>query len=90
MTQKYKAVYFPEHPGGTSQKKSLTLAFGKKTAGLYESVKGLSSAELRMLLKEDYQALVSNAEADDLPLNHLLSSPIKALHKSYSGRSGST
>ena len=69
MTQKYKAVYFPEHPGGTSQKKSLTLAFGKKTAGLYESVKGLSSAELRMLLKEDYQALVSNAEADDLPLN---------------------
>ena len=69
MTQKYKAVYFPEHPGSTSQKKSLTLAFGKKTDELYESVKGLSSAELRLLLNEDYQALVANAESDDLPLN---------------------
>ena len=69
MTQKYKAVYFPEHPGSTSQKKSLTLAFGKKSDKLYESVKGLSSTELRLLLKEDYQALVANAEADDLPLN---------------------
>ena len=90
MTQKYKAVYFPEHPGGTSQKKSLTLAFGKKTNELYQSVKGLSSAELRMLLKEDYQALVSNAEADDLPLNTYCLRQLKALHKSYSGRSGST
>jgi DNA modification methylase len=69
MTQKYKAVYFPEHPGNTSQKKSLTLAFGKKSDELYESVKGLSSTELRLLLKEDYQALVANAEADDLPFN---------------------
>ena len=69
MTQKYKAVYFPEHPGNTSQKKSLTLAFGKKTDELYECVKGLSSAELRQLLGDDYQTLVAKAEADDLPLN---------------------
>ena len=69
MTQKYKAVYFPEHPADTSQKKSLTLAFGKKTDELYKYVKDLSSAELRQLLRDDYQALVSNAEADDLPLN---------------------
>ena len=69
MTQKYKAVYFPEHPADTSQKKSLTLAFGKKTDELYKYVKDLSSAELRQLLREDYQTLVSKAEADDLPLN---------------------
>ena len=69
MTQKYKAVYFPEHPADTSQKKSLTLAFGKKTDELYKSVKDLSSAELRQLLGDDYLALVANAEADDLPLN---------------------
>ena len=69
MTQKYKAVYFPEHPADTSQKKSLTLAFGKKTDELYKYVKDLSSAELRQLLRDDYQALVSKAEADDLPLN---------------------
>ena len=69
MTQKYKAVYFPEHPADTSQKKSLTLAFGKKTDELYKYVKDLSSAELRQLLRDDYQALVSKAEANDLPLN---------------------
>ena len=69
MTQKYKAVYFPEHPADTSQKKSLTLAFGKKTDELYKYVKDLSSAELRQLLRDDYQVLVSKAKADDLPLN---------------------
>ena len=69
MNQKYKSVYFPEHPGKTSQKKSLTLAFGKKTDELYERIKGLSSAELRQLLGDDYQTLVANAKADDLPLN---------------------
>jgi hypothetical protein len=69
MNQKYKSVYFPEHPGETSQKKSLTLAFGKKTGELYERIKGLSSAELRQLFGDDYQTLVENAKADDLPLN---------------------
>ena len=69
MTQKYKAVYFPEHPADTSQKKSLTLAFGKKSDELYKYVKDLSSAELRQLLGDDYRALVANAQADDLPLN---------------------
>ena len=69
MTQKYKAVYFPEHPADTSQKKSLTLAFGKKTDELYKCVKDLSSAELRQLLGNNYQKLVADAEANDLPLN---------------------
>ena len=69
MNQKYKSVYFPEHPGKTSRKKSLTLAFGKKTDELYERIKGFSSAELRQLLGDDYQTLVANARADDLPLN---------------------
>ena len=69
MSQKYKAVYFPDFPAPTSQQKSLTLAFGKKTQELYEYVKDLSSAELRQLLGNDYRALVTNAEAQDLPLN---------------------
>lgn len=69
MAQKYKSIYFPEHPGETSQKKSLTLAFGKETDEIYECVKGLSSAELRELLGGDYQVLVANAKANSLPLN---------------------
>lgn len=69
MAQKYKSVYFPEYPAESPQKKSLTLAFGKETTEIYECVKGLSSAELRQLLGNDYQTLVSNAKADNLPLN---------------------
>ena len=69
MSQKYKAVYFPDFPTPKSQQRSLTLAFGKKTHELYERVKDLSSAELRQLLGNDYRALVANAEAHDLPLN---------------------
>ena len=69
MAQKYKSVYFPEYPAETPKKKSLTLAFGKETDEIYECVKGLSSAELRQLLGDDYQTLVANAKADNLPLN---------------------
>lgn len=69
MSQKYKAVYFPDLPAPASQKKSLTLAFGEKTHELYECVKDLSSAELRQLLGNNYRALVTNAEAKGLPLN---------------------
>ena len=69
MPQKYKSVYFPEYPAETAKKKSLTLAFGKETDEIYECVKGLSSAELRQLLGDDYQTLVVNAKADNLPLN---------------------
>lgn len=69
MAQKYKAVYFPEYPAETPKKKSLTLAFGKGTDEIYECVKGLSSAELRQLLGNDYQTLVASAKADNLPLN---------------------
>ena len=69
MAQKYKAVYFPEYPAETPKKKSLTLAFGKGTDEIYECIKGLSSAELRQLLGDDYQTLVANAKTDNLPLN---------------------
>ena len=69
MAQKYKSVYFPEYPAESPRKKSLTLAFGKEKNEIYECVKGLSSAELRQLLDNDYPTLVANAKADDLPLN---------------------
>ncbi|MYH82548.1 hypothetical protein F4141_17820 [Candidatus Poribacteria bacterium] len=71
MAQKYKSVYFPEYPAKSPRKQSLTLAFGKETGEIYECVKGLSSAELRQLLGNDYQTLVSKAKADNLPLQKL-------------------
>lgn len=70
MSQNFKAVYFPDFPAESSKQKSLTLAFGSKTIKLYESVQGLSSEEIRRLLKaEKYHDIVTAAENEDLPIN---------------------
>jgi len=70
MSQRYKAIYFSDFPADTSKQKSLTLAFGTKTKELYESVKNLSSAELRQLLRTDsYENIITAAKNGDLPLN---------------------
>ena len=70
MSQKYKAIYFADTPTDSGNKKSLTIAFGKKTSQLYSYVKDLSSAEIRQLLGTDsYEVLVNAAQRADLPLN---------------------
>lgn len=70
MSQNYKAVYFTDYPAETSKQKSLTIAFGKKTSGLYEVVQDLSSTELRQLLGTDsYQDIVTAAQINELPIN---------------------
>lgn len=70
MPQNFKAVYFPDFPAETAKQKSLTLAFGSKTAELYESVRDLSSEEIRLLLKaENYHDIITAAKNEDLPLN---------------------
>ncbi|MBN1310785.1 MAG: hypothetical protein JXB30_05135 [Anaerolineae bacterium] len=68
--QKYKAVYFSDHPSETAKERSITLAFGSRSRDTYESVKDLSSEEVRLLLSTDsYQQLLASAEAENLPLN---------------------
>lgn len=70
IKQKFKTIYFSDFPGETAKEKSLTMAFGKRYTDLYESIKGLSSAEIRHLLNSDqYEKLVQEAEKEDLPLN---------------------
>ena len=70
MAQNYKAVYFPDIPATTAKQKSLTLAFGTKTKGLYEDVRDLSSEELRQLLGTDsFERIAAAAQNEDLPLN---------------------
>lgn len=69
-TQQYKTVYFADMAGETSKQKSLTLAFGKTKSGLFESIKHLSSEEIRELIGvKSYSELTDHAEADDLPIN---------------------
>lgn len=68
--QKFKTVYFSDHPSESTKGKSLTIAFGKRYDDLYESIKGLSSAEVRHLLNYDlYGDLSRSANKEDLPLN---------------------
>lgn len=70
MSQKYKAVYFADTPTDSASKKSLTIAFGKRTSQLYDNVKNFSSAEIRQLLgTESYHELISAAQRADLPVN---------------------
>jgi len=86
MTQYYKAVYFADYPASTPQQKSLTLAFGEKSQDLWGAVKGLSSVEVRKLLRTDsYRELTETANGCDLPINTYCIRKIKetlcALHK---------
>ena len=70
MSQNYKAVYFADTPVESASKKSLTIAFGKRTSQLYDNVKNFSSAEIRQLLGTDsYHELIQAAQREDLPVN---------------------
>ncbi|MCP4357267.1 MAG: hypothetical protein GY796_04530 [Chloroflexi bacterium] len=70
MNQNYKAVYFADTPTDSASKKSLTIAFGKRTSQLYDNVKNFSSAEIRQLLGTDsYHELINAAQREDLPVN---------------------
>jgi len=68
--QQYKAVYFPDFPAESSNQKSVTIAFGKRTEALFETLKELSSAEMRQVLGTDsYLTLASAAQDEGLALN---------------------
>jgi len=70
MPQNYKAVYFADYPAEDSKQKSLTLAFGNKANEIFESIKDLSSEEIRQLLGTDnYRSIAEAAVREDLPLN---------------------
>jgi len=70
MAQRFKNVYFADSPGESAQERNLTLAFGDKDAALYETVRVLSSHEIRERLgHSSHVALRQAAEAARLPLN---------------------
>jgi len=78
MTQKYKAIYFPDFPNDESKQKSLTLAFGSNTDEIFERVKNLTSEEIRQLLGSDsYKDIAYAARTEDLPLNRYCLRQIK-------------
>jgi len=88
MSQKYKAVYFPDICVDDSKQKSLTLAFGNTWAYVYDSIKDLSSEEIRQLLGSDsYESIKTAAQAEDLPLNRYCLRQLKTALKVLKERS---
>lgn len=70
MEQTYKSLYFPEIKDGVKKSRSLTLAFSENEKDIYNSVKNLSSYELRNLLSvKNYSDLKERAKKEGLPLN---------------------
>jgi tRNA G10 N-methylase Trm11 len=70
MSQRFKTVYFADHPAEFARQKNLTLAFGDKDSDVYELVKGLSSHELRELIGvPSFVSLQQAAEQEGLAVN---------------------
>jgi len=84
MSQKFKTVYFPDHPATEAGQKHLKLAFGPRDEDVHNLLRPLSSHELRELLGySSYEALQTAADEDGLALNtfclRLLREKIKVL-----------
>jgi DNA modification methylase len=70
MAQRFKSIYFSDCPGESARERNLTLAFGDKDESLHESVKCLSSQEIRERLGHStFEDLSSAAQRENLPVN---------------------
>lgn len=65
MSQRFKTLYFPDRSAeGDGRGRGLTIAIGRREAALFDSVRSLSSLEVRELLGvPDWQALEADAAA---------------------------
>lgn len=70
MGQRYKTVYYKDHPATSPSKKNLKLAFGEKDRDLFQTISHLSSQEVRELIGfNSYNSLALVADNERLPLN---------------------
>lgn len=68
--QTFKAIYFPDIKNSTTKSKSFTLAFSKGEKKIYDSVKYLSSLEMRKILSvKTFGELEKHAEDKKMPIN---------------------
>jgi DNA modification methylase len=89
MNQLFKTISFPKEKSGTNKTELIRLAFSKNTdLSLYENLKILSSADIRVLLHDiSYKKLVEMAAAERRSLNQiclfLLTKKIDEIRKNY-------
>lgn len=70
MAQRFKTIYYKDHPALSSKKKNLKIAFSERNGALYDSISTLSSQEIRELIDcTSYKDLKSAAEKEYLPVN---------------------
>lgn len=70
MSQRFKSVYYVDHPGSSAAEKHLRLAFGRRDNELFGAVGSLTSSEIRNLLGfERFSELVGAAQSDGDSLN---------------------
>jgi tRNA G10 N-methylase Trm11 len=68
--QTFKSVYYPDFPGCQESRKTFKLAFAARESEAYESVRVLSSHEIRSILGyPTFQRLSDAAELEGLALN---------------------
>ena len=91
MPQKFKTVYYSDHPSPDPERKNIKIAFGQKDSRLYELVAPLSSEELRHLLGyPTYKSLTRNADKKSLSLSSLCLSALREKTASYVAEPGGT
>lgn len=77
--QKFKTIYFADHPACSPSKNNIKLAFGEKDLDLYETVASLSSYEVRSLLgHSSFGQLKEAAEQQFLPVSTYCKSVLRA------------
>lgn len=68
--QRFKSVYFADHPGGDAKRRNLKLAFGPRDADLFRAIEPLASESIRRLLGcGSFSDLKALAEAEGTSLN---------------------
>jgi len=86
MRQRFKTIYFPDHPAAEARRRHFKLAFGQRDRDMYDLLSPLSSHELREFLGYDsYEKLQMAATRDELALNtfclRLLREKVKLLRE---------
>ena len=75
----YKSIYFRDYPKLDSRRKALTLAVGPGEPTLAKAIRSMSSDQLRTAIGfSSYTALLSAADAEDLPVHTFCIRALKA------------
>jgi len=70
MKQKFKSIYFQDHPSESARQKHVKIAFGKGSMDLYKLAKSLSSQELRSYIgQRSYAGLQEAAGHNSMSVN---------------------